>query len=594
MCGIVAYTGFKPAGPILIDGLRMLECDSYDSVGLYIAGDKTYKIAGSVEDLTKLIPDNLKGRAGMAHTRWATHGAPSKNNTHPQTDEFEKILVVHNGMIENAKELKKELKKHGVHFKSETDTEILANLIAKKYEDGFSLGNSVTSALHKIKGTYGIAVMSKYEPETIVVATKGSKLMIGIKDGEYIISSKISPILRHTSNVIYLKDSEYAIVSPRGYSIYSFDNSPLKKEPDTITSDEDYSFTLEDILEIPTVLKNGSKGRLLLKDGEIIFGGLKKHSNTLKKIKKITIVGCGSSYFAGLVGETLLEEYAGIPTETEFGSEFCNKKINNTTNNDAVLVLSQSGETKDIINSVDKAKEKNIYTFGIINKVGSTISKKINVGIYNHAGHERGITSTKSFISQLEMLTLLSIFLGRLNNKLSVAKGAELIMEIQELPEKVEKILTRRDKIERMAENYLGYDDFLLIGRKYNVATAYEGALKFKKISYVHAEGFPSGEVVHGPITMMNEIFPTIAIIPSDNVYKKTREDIFKLKKRNSPILAIATEGNDDIKNIADDVLYIPDTKECLTPILSNVVLQLFAYYTGMLRGFTSDPPKNT
>jgi glucosamine--fructose-6-phosphate aminotransferase (isomerizing) len=587
MCGIVAYTGFKPAVPILIDGLRMLECDGYDSVGMYVSGTKIYKLAGSVQELVEKIPENLTGRAGMAHTRWGTDGEISKRNAHPQTDESEKILVVHNGIIENAKKLKKELIEKGVRFRSETDTEILANLIAKKYNDGFSLSNSVVSALKKIDGAYGIAVMSKYEPETIVAASKGSKLMLGVKEGEYIISSNISPILRHTSNVVYLNDGEYCVVSPRGYTMYSLENYPLKRKPEQLHKRENiYKHILKDILEIPDVLRNGTKGRVSIKNGNVKLGGLEKHSNYLKDLREITILGCGSSYFAGLIGELLLEEFAGISAKTEFGSEFYSKKINNSEKSNTLLVLSQSGETKDVIVSIEKAKKEKLHTMGIVNAVGSTVSKKIDVGIYNHAGYEKGITSTKSFISQLQILILLSIFLGRLKNTLSKAKAAELIMEILQLPQKTQKILSQKEEIKRMAENYLGYDDFLFVGRKYNVATAYEGAFKFKKLSYLHAEGYPSGEVAHGPITMINEIFPTVAIVPSDSVYEKVKDDIKKIREKKSPVLAIATEGNKEIKNLADDVLYIPDTTECLTPILSNVALQLFAYHTGMLRGF--------
>lgn len=600
MCGIVAYTGSKPASPILLDGLRGLEYRGYDSVGMYVSGNGAFRTVGTVQNLADSLPTTVLGTTGIAHTRWATHGLPLEKNTHPHCDPTKTIWLVHNGMIENYQELKDALEAKGNVFTSDTDSEVLAHLIAEEYAEEKKLPEAVATALTQVRGSYGIAVISVDDPETIVLAALGSPIAIGVKDGEYIIASDISPMRRHTSNVVYLKDGEYASVSPSGYSIYSTDHKKLIRKPKLLQKElEEFNdiaglshSMIQEILEIPSALENGARGRLIISEGNAKLKGLENYSSQLRDINRIVIVGCGSSYFAGLVGKLLLEDYAGIHVDVEYGSEFCNRPIITPVKKTAFLAISQTGETPDVLASLRHANRVGMLTLGIVNVVGSTIAKEIDTGVFNHAGPEIGITSTKAFVSQLELLAIIALFLGRLRG-LSQARGAELALEIQKLPDKVRKILDNRDKVKILAERYLGYDDFLFVGREYNVATAYEGALKLKKVSYLHAEGFPAGEIKHGPIAMVNEIFPTVAIMPSDSNYSAICKDVEELKILKGGILAIATEGNGEIRSLADDVFYIPDTKDCLTPILANVPLQLFAYYTGALRGFNAEKARD-
>ncbi len=597
MCAIVGYTGYKPAIPILLDGLRSVEYKGYDSVGIYLPLSGPYKNVGKVEGLVDILPDNLVSTAGIAHIRWATHGVPSLENTHPLTDTNKNVWIVHNGMIENHDELRQELQEKGHIFTSETDSEILAHLIADEYEKCLKPHNAVAKALEKVVGTYGLAVMFSNLPDTIVIASMGNKMSIGIKDGEYIIASETAPMLRHTSNVVQLRDGEYAIVTPQGYTIYSFDHEKLSRKPKTIDIAKETALRkdvphnmMKDILELPRVLENSARGRVIMQEGTARFGGLDEHMKELSELKRLIIVGCGSSYYAGLIGKLMLEDYVKIPVEVVYGSEFINRKVMEAQDGTIVLGLSQSGETPDIIDSLAIAKKAGIRTYGLVNVVGSTISKMVDTGMYNHAGPEQGVRSTKGYISQIEVLALMTLELARIRG-LSKARGAEFIAEIKQLPDKVRTILKERRKIKKLAEEYLGYDDFLLIGRKYNIASAHEGALKLKKVSYVHAESFPAGEVKNGPIAMLNEIFPTIAIMPSDSVYDAMRKDVELIRERGGPILAITTEGNMDAYSFADDVIFIPDTRECFSPILANIPLQLFAYYSGALRGFSQDAP---
>lgn len=597
MCGIVAYTGTKPASPILLDGLRVLEYRGYDSAGLYVPGSGAFKAVGPVQALADRIPGVLPGTAGIGHTRWATHGHPTEKNAHPHHDQSGRVWLVHNGIIENYAELRNELVERGHTFESETDTEVLAHLVGVAYEGG-DLARAVVDALKRVRGTYGIAVMCDEAPEVIVAARMGSPIALGVKQGEYLIASDAAPMLRHTQQVLYLNDGEYVVVSPVGYSVHTFSHEELQRTPEIVDTDPEEAqkngqphFMLKEILEIPTVLENSARGRLVLRDGSARLGGLLDHEETLRAVKRIVIAACGSAYYAGLVGRLMFEDYAGIPTEVEVASEFRYRPLA-LDEHTALLAVSQSGETADTLACVREAKRRGLTTIGVVNVVGSTIARETDIGVYNHAGPEVGVASTKAFVSQLEVFALIALFLGRMRG-LNEARGASLALELMRLPEKVRTILSRRDRIKRLAEEYLGYDDFLYIGRGYNLATAYEGALKLKEVSYIHAEGYGAGEMKHGPIAMVDELFPTIAIMPSDSVYVKTRSNVEEIKARNGRVLAIATEGNEDIRRIADDVFYIPDTKESLTPVLANVPLQLFAYFTGTLRGFNVDRPRN-
>lgn len=595
MCGIVAYTGYKPASPILLDGLSSLEYRGYDSAGMYLAGRGPYRTVGRVQTLADLLDDDdLTSMSGIAHTRWATHGQPSTKNTHPHCDQTGKIWIVHNGMIDNFHELKEELLQEGHEFYSETDTEVLAHLIANAYEKEHTLEDAITTALGKVEGTYGLVAMHIDNPEKIVTASLGSPIYIGLKKGEHIIASDTAVMFRHTSNIVTLNDGEYAVVTPKEYSIYSFDHKIQRRKPKILNlgfenSKKFDTHMIKDISEIPSVLENGARGRIVISEGNAKFKGMEAFVDELRNISRLIIVGCGSSYFAGLVGKLLFEDFTNIPVKIEYGSEFSTRPIIASHENTFLLVLSESGETPEVVASVREAKKIGMRTMGIVNVVGSTIAKKVDMCIYNHAGPERGVVTTKSFVSQLEVLSLVALYIGRLRG-LTQARGAELAMEVLSLPEKMREILAKQAKIKKLAENYLGYDDFLFVGREYNIATAHEGALKLKKVSYIHAESHPSGEVKHGPIAMLNDIFPTVAIMPSDSVYEYMKKDVLELKERKGPLICVATEGNKEVTSFCDDVIYIPDTKECLTPILANVPLQLFAYYTGELRGFNTEP----
>jgi glucosamine--fructose-6-phosphate aminotransferase (isomerizing) len=598
MCGIVAYTGRRNATPILIDGLRSLEYRGYDSAGIFLASKGALKAVGPVNNLAEKITDSFSGTAGISHTRWATHGVPSEANAHPHSDEAGKVWIVHNGIIENYKELKGMLQVLGYKFVSETDSEVVAHLIAHKLKEGLKVEQAINQTLKEIRGTYGLAIVYDKEPEKIFAARMGSPLVIGLGDGENFIASDPTPILRHTKNVIYMNDGEMAIITPDSHSIFNIDNVEIKRAPDQIEwSVEEVQkggydhFMMKEMMEAPEVVKNTLRGRLLVEDGLAKLGGLESVKERLRGIKRIIIVGCGTAYYSGLVGEYMLEEYAGIPVEVEVGSEFRYRKpiIDENT---ALLAISQSGETADTLEAIREAKRKGALTIGIVNAVGSTIARETDAGVYNHAGPEIGVASTKAFISQLTALSLLTLFLGR-QRQMSRVTGKRIAEELLELPEKIKKILNNRESIKAVAEKYSKFEDFLYLGRKYNYSIAFEGALKLKEISYVHAEGCGAGEMKHGPIAMIDEDFPTVAVALRDSVYEKMISNIQEIKARRGPVLAIGTEGDEELAKLADDVIYVPKTLEILSPILSVIPLQFFAYYFAVLHGLNVDKPRN-
>ena len=602
MCGIIGYIGKQKAASILIEGLKRLEYRGYDSAGLSVIsrefGVETIKAVGKVANLeNKINGRDIGGTAGIAHTRWATHGKPCDQNSHPHTDCRKNIFLVHNGIIENYQELKDNLVKKGHKFSSETDTEIIAHLI-EEFNKKTDFKSSVLKTLKIIKGTYGLAIINKKEPDKIIVARLGSPLILGIGREEFIVASDIAAITRHTNKVIFLEDGEMAVITPENCEIFNAKNKSINKG----ATELDWSlekaekqgfahFMLKEIFEQPTSISDAVRGRLVVKDGLAKLGGLKDMAEKLRNIKRIVIVSCGTSYHAGLVGEYMLEEYAGLPVEVEYASEFRYRKIL-LNKNTAIIAISQSGETADTLAAIREGKNKGALTLGIVNTVGSTIARETDAGVYNHAGPEIGVASTKAFTSQLAIFVLLTLFLGR-QRDMSLITGKRIAAEMNKIPRLIEKILKQAKAIKKITRKYTRYQNILYLGRKYNFPIALEGALKIKEISYIHAEGYPSGEMKHGPIALIDGNFPSIIIVPSDSVYEKNLSGIQELKARGGKIIAIATKGDKKIKKLTDEVIYIPKTLEMLTPLLSVVPLQLLAYYMGIQRGLDVDKPRN-
>jgi len=597
MCGIFGYVGERKAVPILLDGLRDLEYRGYDSAGIFVPSG-LFKAAGPVKELTKKIKDTPEDVVGISHTRWATHGLPTERNAHPHGSWKKNIWMVHNGIVENYKELKEDLVRKGHKFKSDTDSEVLVHVIEEELNGSNDIEKAAVRALKKVQGTYGIALVHKKEPEKILVARMGSPIVLGIGDGENFIASDPSAILKHTKDVIYLEDGEYAVLEKNNYKISTLDNRVLYKKPDHIEWDVDQvkkggydHFMMKEIMEAPKVLADSMRGRVIEETGEAKLGGIESVKDKLQKVKRLIIVGCGSTYYAGQVGKYLIEELAGIPCEVELGSEFRYRKTV-FDEGTALLAVSQSGETADTLASIKEAKRRGLLVLGIVNSVGSTIARETDAGIYNHAGPEIGVASTKAFISQLEVLVLFALFLGRQRN-LSVKDGREVIKELKSLPKKIEKILKNKGSIKKLAKKYSKYDDFLYVARGYNFPIAYEGALKLKEVSYIHAEGYGAGEMKHGPIAMIDKMFPTVAVALKDSVYEKMISNIEEIKARKGKVLAIATEGDVKIKQVVKDVIYIPKTSEFLSPILSVIPMQILSYYIGVGRGYDVDRPRN-
>jgi glucosamine--fructose-6-phosphate aminotransferase (isomerizing) len=603
MCGIAGYVGKNSTKDFLINALKRLEYRGYDSAGVVILGQGKkavmVKSVGRIKDLEEKIKETaMDGSFGIAHTRWATHGCPSENNAHPHFDCEKNIFLVHNGIIENYRDLKKMLVDEGHQFISETDSEVLVHLV-EKYFNG-NLEEAVLKALHEVEGAYAIAVVAEKDPGKVVVAKQSSPLVLGIGDGENFIASDASALVGYTDKVVYLDDGECGVITKEDYKIVSLeDNSIIEKEPDFINVDIteiqkngfDY-FLLKEIFECPEVIENSTRGRMILSEGLAKLGGLEVlDQKKLRNIDRIIIIGCGSANYAAMVGEYMLEEYAGIPVEVEIGSEFRYRKpiIDEKT---AVLVVSQSGETADTLASLLEAKRKGALTLGIVNVVGSTIARETEAGVYNHAGPEIAVASTKAFISQMVVLALVTVYLGRMRD-MSMVTGKRILDEIVKLPELVKRVLSQEGEIREIAKKYSIYDNFLYLGRKYNSPIANEGALKIKEISYIHAEGYAGGEMKHGPIAMIDENFPCVFIAPKDSVYEKMRSNMEEVRARGGKIIAITTEGNEDLNDIADDVIYIPKTLEMLTPILACIPLYLFAAYVGIEKGLDIDKPRN-
>lgn len=602
MCGIVGYLGKQLAIPVLINGLKRLEYRGYDSAGISFLDNgkiNTYKKKGKVSDLEKLICNiNSNSTIGIAHTRWATHGFPNDTNAHPHHDNSKRISIVHNGIIENYSILKKNLLEQGYSFYSETDTEVIAVLIGAIYEKTHNLEDAVRIALKEVNGTFGIIVLSSDEPNKLISARRGSPMVLGIGENEYIIASDASAIIQHTRQVIYLSDDEMAIVTRDAYYTKTITNKTTKNEVFEIEFDLERieksgfdHFMLKEIFEQPTTIQDAYRGRLLVNEGNVKLGGLRAVLDRLRNARRIIITACGTSWHAGLVGEYIIECLAQIPVEVEYASEF---RYRNPvlTSDDVVIAISQSGETADTYAAIKEAKQKGALALGIVNVVGSSIARVTDAGVYIHAGPEIGVASTKAFTSQLTVLVLIALLLGRMKN-LSSAEGLKIAKEITELPNKMKKILDNAEIIKDISLKFKNSKNFLYLGRGYNFPVALEGALKLKEISYIHAEGYPAAEMKHGPIALIDENMPVVFIATQDEIYDKILSNIEEVKARNGKVIAIATEDDQNIKKIADYVIYIPSTIAILTPILSVIPLQLMAYYIAVELGCSVDQPRN-
>ncbi len=601
MCGIIGYVGQNPALPILLEGLKRLEYRGYDSAGMAVLDGnvKVEKCVGKIAQFENHIENiPLHGSVGIAHTRWATHGEPTHINAHPHADCTGKIALIHNGIIENYAALKKNLEKRNHTFKSDTDTEVLAHLVEEFYEGDIEA--AVRAALGKVEGTYGLAVVHADEPRRIVGARNGSPLIVGVGDGEYLLASDVSAILRHTRQVIYLEDQEMVTLSDDGpvFTTVQDGDAALSKETTEIEWDLEMiekggfkHFMLKEIFEQPSTIRNAFRGRLVWDDGDARLGGLNMAMDELSEVRRVVLIGCGTSWHAALLGEYMIEEVARIPVEVEYASEFRyrNPIVEPGT---ITFVISQSGETIDTLAAMREAKRKGARTLGIVNVVGSTIARESDGGVYIHAGPEIGVASTKAFTSQATVLAILTLLLGRQRN-MSTQEGRRLISALEALPGQIEQILAQEADLRAIAEAYQHHNNFLYLGRGANFPVALEGALKLKEISYVHAEGYPAAEMKHGPIALIDEHMPVVVICTRDSGYQKIIGNVEEVKARKGRVIAVVTEGDDEITQKADHVIRIPETLSLLTPILSVIPLQLLAYHIAVLRGCDVDRPRN-
>jgi glutamine---fructose-6-phosphate transaminase (isomerizing) len=618
MCGIIGYVGKKSAGPILLEGLRRLEYRGYDSAGVAALDGgrldirkKTGRIDQGLAAVVKAQP--VQGETGIGHTRWATHGAPCDENSHPHLDASERIAVVHNGVIENYDRLKQRLSAAGHKFHSDTDTEVLAHLIGEHYErlravapppsssNGSAphpLTEAVAVALTEVIGAYGIGVICADFPGVIVGARRGSPLIIGIGDNEHFLASDVTAVALHTRKVVYLQDNDIVTITPEAFTVTNADATSASVQISQIDFDATaveqgaYAhYMLKEIFEQPRTIENALRGRLDRDASTAKFGGLNMSLAELRSVNRIVVTACGTSWHAGLVGEYLFEELAHIPTEVEYASEFRyrNPPLDPNT---LVLAITQSGETADTLASLRETKRRGHKVLAICNVVGSTIAREADGGIYLHAGPEIGVASTKAFTSQVTVLALLALLMGRIR-QLSTNRGREIIEALAAIPKQIESILARNDSIEKLAKKYANAEDFFFLGRLCNFPVALEGALKLKEISYIHAEGYPAAEMKHGPIAMIDERTPTVALVPHDAMYDKTLSNIEVVRARKGPIIAITTEDNPSLAKQFDDVLFVPKTLECLFPLLGVVPLQLLAYHIAVARGCDVDKPRN-
>jgi glutamine---fructose-6-phosphate transaminase (isomerizing) len=605
MCGIVGYIGEKDAYPILIKGLHRLEYRGYDSAGVALLTDhqmNVYKCKGKVSKLEEHVEGkDISGTIGIAHTRWATHGEPNDVNAHPHFSQSEKIAVIHNGIIENYLSIKKELKNRNYTFKSDTDTEVLVNLIEDiKNNEGVSLAEAVRIALNQVIGAYAIVVISKDNPNELVAAKKGSPMVIGIGEKEFYIASDATPIVGYTKNVVYLKDEEFAVVRRDGtFEIKTIRNQALtpyieelEMNLETLEKGGFPHFMLKEIYEQPRSIRDSLRGRLNVNKALVRLGGIADYENKFINAKRIIIVACGTSWHAGLVGEYLFEDLARIPVEVEYASEF---RYRNPVidENDVVIAISQSGETADTLAAIELAKSKGATIIGICNVVGSSIPRASHAGSYTHCGPEIGVASTKAFTAQITILTLMALQVAQARGTLPKSKFHELLQELDSIPKKIERVLEKNKEIEALAEVFKDARNFLYLGRGYTFPVALEGALKLKEISYIHAEGYPAAEMKHGPIALIDENMPVVVIATQGPSYEKVVSNIQEVKARKGNIIAVVTEGDTHVKDLANYVIEVPESDEHQAPIISIVPLQLLSYHIAVMRGCNVDQPRN-
>ncbi len=607
MCGIVSYIGPKDAYPILIKGLKRLEYRGYDSAGVAIISDglNIYKTKGKVSDLENKISQEKKdvsGNIGIAHTRWATHGEPNDINAHPHHSQSNDLAIIHNGIIENYNSLKEELISRGYKFESETDTEVLVHLIDDiKKNEKVETAEAVRLALNNIIGAYAIVVLDKNKPEVLVAARKGSPLVVGIGEekGEFFLASDATPIVEYTKDVVYLKDNEMAIIENSELNIKTIHNisktpfiEKLELNLDQIEKGGFPHFMIKEINEQPKSIFDSIRGRINLKDVSVEMRAIQDYEEKLKTIKRLIIIGCGTSWHAGLVGRYLFEEIAKLPVDVEYASEF---RYRNPIiySDDLVIAISQSGETADTLAAMELAKEKGATVFGLCNVIGSSIPRLSHAGAYTHAGPEIGVASTKAFTSQISVLVLMALAVAQIRGVISKDKMNLLLSELENIPKLVEKVLKTNDQVYKIAEKYKDSTNCLFLGRGINFPVALEGALKLKEISYIHAEGYPAAEMKHGPIALIDENMPVVVVAPRDNIYEKIISNICEIKARKGKVIAIVSEGDIKIKELADYVIEIPITEEVLSPLLSTIPLQLLAYHIAVMRGCNVDQPRN-
>lgn len=604
MCGIVAYIGPKEAYPILIKGLHRLEYRGYDSAGVAILNSelKLFKTRGKVSDLEEAVKGkDLSGTIGIAHTRWATHGEPNDINAHPHFSYSKNLAIIHNGIIENYAPLKQELIKRGYTFESETDTEVLIHLIEDiQLNEAVNLEEAVQIALNQVVGAYAIVIIDKHDTEKLIAARKGSPLVIGIGDHEFYVASDATPIVEYTRDVVYLNDEEIAVVCRSGdfkiKTVSNIDKTPyvqtLEINLSALEKEGFEHFMLKEIYEQPRSIRDSMRGRLNAKTGVVSLGGISEYKQKMVNAKRIIIIACGTSWHAGIVGEYLLEELARIPVEIEYASEF---RYRNPViyEDDIIIAISQSGETADTLAAIELAKSKGATIIGICNVVGSSIARATHAGSYTHAGPEIGVASTKAFTSQVTVLALMALMIAEAKGTISKSRFHQLITELDSIPAKVEKTLLVNDKIIELAGKFKDSRNALYLGRGYNYPVAMEGALKLKEISYIHAEGYPAAEMKHGPIALIDEEMPVVIIATNKGTYKKVISNIQEVKARKGKIIAIITEGDETVKELADHYIEVPETEEMFVPLIATIPLQLLSYHIAVLRGCNVDQPRN-